>query len=231
MKFFYSSGVKGYGLTDRLWHNYYKFPALPVVTKTITLQKKIGIPFAIMRFGNTLWNKVSLHNCGFYNWYTKYYKKKLFKNGIISIAGSDADIYIMVEMLNKIDIYGIELNFSCPNVKSYNNSYIPKTHHNLYLKLNHLQDPYKFDLSRIKAIRVNSIPTKFGGLSGKYAQKENWKFIEKFNKEGLNISGASCLTFGDFKRMEDIGCSEIGLGSITLINPKNIGFLSNFYHN
>ncbi len=222
MRFFYSAGVKGYGLKNRIMHHCYNFPTLPAVTKTLTLNKKIGIPFAILKFGETVWNKVSLHNCGFYDWCLKYYNRNLFQNVIVSIAGPDVDIDIMMHYLNTAEIKGIELNFSCPNVKSYNNICTPVTPHNLYLKLNHTQDPYKYDLDRIKGIRVNSIPTIFGGLSGKSAQKKNWEFIEKFNKEGLNVAGASCLNFDDFKRMADIGCKEIGLGTITLINPKII---------
>ena len=228
MKFFYSAGVKGYGLKNRLIHKYYNLPTLPAVTKTITHNKKQGYPFAILKFGETVWNKVSLHNCGFYNWCLKYYKEELFQNIIVSIAGTDTEIAIMVDFLEGAKIKGIELNFSCPNVKSYNNIEMPKTHHNLYLKLNHTQDPYKYNLDQIKSIRVNSIPTKFGGLSGKSAQKKNWKFIEKFNKEGLNVAGASCLNFNDFKKMEDIGCKEIGLGTITLINPKVIESITKY---
>ena len=228
MEFFYSAGVKGYGLKNRIMHKYYNFPILPAVTKTLTLNKKTGYPFAVLKFGETIWNKVSLHNCGFRNWYLTYYNRNFFQEVIVSIAGTDIDINTMVCYLNNAEIKGIELNFSCPNVKSYNNKHIPDSPHNLYLKLNYKQDPYQYDLDRIKSIRVNSIPTKFGGLSGKFAQKKNWKFIEKFNKEGLNVAGASCLNFDDFKRMEDIGCKEIGLGTITLINPKVVERLSKY---
>ncbi len=228
MKFFYSAGVKGFGLKNRIIHKAYNFPTLPAVTKTITFRKKIGYPFAILKFGKTVWNKVSLHNCGFYKWYTEHYNRNLFQDVIVSVAGTDIEIRSMLFTLNYIPIKGIELNFSCPNVKSYENSVIPDSPHNLYLKLNYKQDPHKYNLDKIKGIRVNSIPTKFGGLSGKYAQDKNWKFIEKFNKEGLNIAGASCLTFEDFKIMEDIGCKEIGLGTITIINPSVISILNQY---
>ena len=220
MNFFYSAGVKGYGLKNRWMHQHYNFPTLPAVTKTITYNKKVGYPFAVLKFGETIWNKVSLHNCGLYDWCLKYYKEDLFQNVIVSIAGTDEEIAIMVDFLDAAKIKGIELNFSCPNVKSYNNIKIPYSSHDLYLKLNYKQDPYRYILDNIKGIRVNSIPIKFGGLSGKSAQRKNWEFIEEFNIEGLNVAGASCLTFDDFKRMEDFGCKEIGLGTITIINPK-----------
>ena len=228
MEFFYSAGVKGYGLKNRIMHKHYNLPVLPAVTKTITLNKKTGLPFAILKFGETIWNKVSLHNCGIHGWFSKYYDSNLFQDVIVSIAGSDVEIASMLLVLDNLKIKGVELNFSCPNVKSYNNIHIPTTPHNLYLKLNHTQDPYKYNLDRIKGIRVNSIPTKFGGLSGKYAQKKNWEFIEEFNMEGLNVAGASCLTFDDFKKMEDMGCKEVGLGTITLINPKVVASVSKY---
>ena len=228
MNFFYSAGVKGYGLKNRWWHKWYNFPILSAVTKTITLNKKKGYPFAIAQFGKTIWNKIALHNCGFNEWYLNYYNRNFFQDVIISIAGDNKDLNRIMYILNTLKLGGIELNFSCPNVKSYENKYIPSTSHNLYLKLNYTQDPYKYNLNNIKSIRVNSLPTKFGGLSGKIAQKKNWKFIEKFNKEGLNIAGASCLNFNDFKRMEDIGCKEIGLGVITIINPKVVSNIKKY---
>jgi len=229
MEFFYSAGVKRYGNKNRLLHKYYDFLNLPAVTKTITFHRRIGLPFAILvGIGNSVWNKVGLHNCGFLNWLDKYYNYESFKNVIVSIGGIDVEIDHMVHVLNSMEIKGIELNFSCPNVKSFYNKVIPKTHHDLYLKLNYKQDPYRYDLNNVKGIRMNSLPTKFGGLSGKIAQKKNWKFIEKFNKEGLNIAGASCLNFNDFRIMEDIGCKETGLGVITIINPKVVSNIKKY---
>ena len=129
--------------------------------------------------------------------------------------------------LRDIHISGVELNFSCPNVKSFENKRIPLLKTPLYLKLNHLQDPYDYDLDKVTGIRLNSVPKFFGGVSGKSAQKYNWPWIEKFNKEGLNVAGCSCNTVDDLKHMEDIGCKEVGLGSIVLTNPHLIETLSN----
>lgn len=217
MKYFYSAGVMGYG-TGRFWHNYYNFPNFTKVTKTLTADPKIGFPFAVLKTGNTVWNKVSLHNMGIWSWYYKSYFGK--ENIIVSIAGTDQEIAFMVNrFLNLIHISGIELNFSCPNVKSFKNKRIPLLKGHLYLKLNYLQDPYDYDLDKITGIRLNSVPKFFGGVSGKAAQKYNWPWIEKFNKEGLNVAGCSCNTVDDLKHMEDIGCKEVGLGSIVLTNP------------
>lgn len=223
MKYFYSASVMGYG-EGRLWHRYYNFPKLPKVTKTITWSPKMGIPFAVIKKGNSVWNRVGLHNVGFFNWFRKYYLKwpdDFRKNIILSIAGTDHQVENIIGIFEAIDAWdlgGIEINVSCPNVKSYNNIMIPKTDIPLYLKLNCKQDPYDYDLSNIKGIRLNSIPKYFGGVSGEAAQKYNWKFIEKFNREGLNVSGCSITSNEDIKILEDLGCKDIGIGSIILTN-------------
>ena len=225
MNYFYSAGVMGYG-TGRFWHKAYNFPSFTRVTKTLTMVSKSGCPFAIIKVGNTVWNKVSLHNMGIWNWYYKNYVGE--GNIIVSLAGTDYEVAFMIDrFLNDIHISGVELNFSCPNVKSFKNKRTPLSKVPLYLKLNHLQDPYDYDLDKITGIRLNSVPKFFGGVSGKAAQKYNWPWIEKFNKEGLNVAGCSCNTIDDMKYMEDIGCKEIGLGSIVLTNPHLVETLNN----
>ena len=146
MDYFYSAGVMGYG-DGRFWHKKYNFPNFIRVTKTLTVDSKIGYPFAVIKVGNTVWNKVSLHNIGIWEWYFKYYFDE--EDIIISIAGTDLEIEYMIDELiinrfvNNTHIRGVELNFSCPNVKSFENKKIPSTTLPLYLKLNHLQDPYE----------------------------------------------------------------------------------------
>jgi dihydroorotate dehydrogenase len=220
MNYFYSAGVMGYG-EGRFWHKYYNFPDFPRVTKTLTYVSRIGCPFAVVRLGNTIWNKVSLSNMGLGTW-AIFRGSNNRKHTTVSIAGPDIDITCMMSLLNKLPFSGIELNFSCPNVKSFKNKEIPASNKPLYLKLNHLQDPYDYDLDKITGVRLNSVPKFFGGISGKMAQKYNWPWIKKFNKEGLDVAGCSCNTMDDIKYMEDIGCKEIGLGSIVLTNPKLI---------
>ena len=230
MKYFYSAAVMGYG-EGRKWHRYYNFPKLPMVTKTMTWDPKIGIPFAILKKGNSVWNRIGLHNMGFFEWFKTYYLKwsdNYRKNIIVSIAGKDWQIESMVGIFDTMydwNIGGIEINCSCPNVKSYNNIIIPETDIPLYLKLNYKQDPYDYDLSNVTGIRLNSIPKYFGGVSGEAAQKDNWKFIEKFNREGLNVSGCSITSSDDIKILEDLGCKDIGIGSIMLTNQSFVEVL------
>jgi len=222
MKFFYQSGAMGYG-NGYWWHRFFNFPKLPLVTKTLTIVPKKGhrwaiLPLLIPCIGKSVFNKVALDNIGIYNWAVLP-----DINVIVSIAGTDYEIQIMIKLLENYSIDGIELNVSCPNVKSYKNKIIPQTEHPLYLKLNHKQDPYTYDLDKIDGIRLNSVPLNIGittiGGSGKIAQKKNWGFIERYNKEGLNVAGCSFTSFDDIKRLEDLGCKEIGIGSIILTNP------------
>lgn len=221
MNYFYSASVMDYG-EGRQWHRYYNFPKLPIVTKTLTWNAKRGIPFAILKRGNSVWNRVGLHNIGFFNWFIEYYLQwpdNFRKNIIVSIAGEDWQIENMIGLFEAVPDYyigGIEINVSCPNVKGFHNTVIPKTDIPLYIKLNYLQDPYAYDLNNITGIRLNSVPKYLGGVSGKAAQKYNWGYIKKFNHEGLNIAGCSITSNDDIKILEDIGCKEIGIGSIIL---------------
>lgn len=228
MKFFYSASVMGHYGQGYGWHRKYDFPNFPRITRTLTHHKNTGIPFAVLKFGASVWNRVGLHNIGMFEWlfratFFEEYKYD-FSNVIVSIAGMDIDIDSMIDDLELADlnIAGVELNFSCPNVKGFNNKEIPKTKYPLYLKLNCNQDPYEYDLNNIVGIRMNSVPGKYcGGWSGKRAQKYNWPKIKIYNYQGLNVAGCSVTSMNDIKYLEeDCGCKEIGIGSIILTNPR-----------
>lgn len=228
MKFFYSASVMGYGV-GRKWHKKYNFPNFPRVTQSLTYQPKTGLPFAIIKYGNSIWNKVSLHNIGFYEWLRRYKDNEFLKDIIVSIVGTETQIYIMTDELNNYNIRGIELNFSCPNVKSFNNKKIPESKHPIYLKLNHKQDPYDYNLNRVKEIRLNSVPSKYwGAWSGKFAQEKNWLKIKEWIYEGLKVSGCSFTNIDEIKKLEDFGCSSIGIGSVILTNPKLVVELDSY---
>jgi len=230
MKYFYSAAVMGYG-NGRSWHKRFNFPNFKRVTQTLTLQPKAGMPFAIIKAGHTVWNRVGLHNIGLERWINEYwlmFGEEQKKNIIVSISGDDWEIELMSYLVGILhSLAGVELNFSCPNVKDNKNTHIPDFNIPIYLKLNHKQDPYKYDLDKVTGIRVNSVPKLLGGISGKAAQKENWAAIERWCKEGLNVAGASCLNMNDILRLEDYGCKEIGIGSSILIKPRFIEELKN----
>jgi hypothetical protein len=227
MKYFYSAGAVGYG-SGWWWHRFFSFPVLPFVTKTLTLYQKKGNKYLIIPdFRGSIYNKVGLDNIGIHSFIGKY--KCSSTPRTISIAGPDEYIKRMMDL---IDLFlpkedKIELNFSCPNVESFKNRWIPKTNRDLYLKLNCTQSPYSYNLSNIKGICFNSVPMKFCAGSGKIAQKKNWKFIKILNRHGLNVAGCSAQNFEDVKILEDMGCTEIGIGSAMLTNPFFVETLSN----
>lgn len=219
MDFFYSASVLGYG-KGRFWHKFFNFPKLPFVTKSITINPIKGRPWAVIRWGQSVYNNVRLHNVGFSEWRQHHY----CSSAIVSLTGCDYEIEWMVEQLENLDIAGIELNFSCPNVTSFRNQQIPKSIHPIYLKLSHKHDPDQYDLSRVKGIRLNSVRQNCGWAgSGEIAQKNNWQFIKRFQKDGLNIAGCSFTTYDDLKYLDEyLGCTEVGIGSAILINPRLI---------
>lgn len=238
MKFFYSAGTMEYG-HGYWWHKCYKFPELDIVTKTLTMKRRIRFPFAIFKWGKSVFNKVSLHNIGFYNWINKYeYRPMISKNVIVSVAGTDVELQKMLQECFRgappSGVAGIEFNFSCPNVSSFNNRIIPIDELNdgrfkIYVKLNYKQDPYEYqNIDKVDGIRLNSIPLFFCGGSGKVAQEKNWKFIKEHNREGLNVAGCSFESFDDIKKLEDMGCTETGVGSTILTNPKLVEKIESF---
>ena len=221
MIYFYSASVMGYG-QGRGWHKNYNFPNFPRVTKTLTLKPKWGRPFAIIRVGKSVYNSVGLSNIGIVKWLNNFGHKDLSNITVSVHANNYPDLQVMFELLEDLNINGIEINLSCPNVvNNYPHCYFPSTKHALYLKLNYEMDPLYYVLYGVRGIRLNSIPLSFCGGSGKIAQKRNWVFIKKWGKK-LNVAGCSFQSINDIKRLEDMGCTEIGIGSIILTNPKFI---------
>jgi len=222
MKYFYQSGAMGYGGEGYFWHKFlsYDFPKFPIVSKTITMASKIGIPFAVIIFGKSVWNRISWHNPGFFKWVAMYHKPDL----ILSLGGTDSEIRTMIQFLElaEIKLAGIELNYSCPH-ENRNNEVIPNTDYKLYLKLRVDQNPYDYDLNKIERIHLNTIPAFFGAVSGKASRAKNWAFIETYNE--LPIAGCSFDSLNDITVLEALGCEYTGIGSTILTNPKLVSKL------
>ena len=231
MNFFYQSGARGFYGEGYAWHDLFKLelPFYPMVTKTMTLEQRDGTPFLFVHLWKSVWNKNALSNFGVTSWHLrKSFSDKptySYKDIIVSLSGTDNEIQVIINQMFEPmeELGGIELNYSCPNVGDNHNKKIPKTKHNLQIKLNHLQNPYDYDgLDRIKRITLNSVPMWGGGVSGSLAQKKNWAFIERYQKNlNIPIAGCSWICEDDIKRLyEYYGCAEFGIGSVMLINPK-----------
>ena len=218
--YFYAAASMGFGQGYK-WHKFFKFPKFDIITKTVTLKPRIGNPFMIFHLGSSIYNRIKLHNFGIHNWIKNYYDPNL----ILSIAGTDDEIDEIIHILHDRPLRGIELNFSCPNVRSFENKRIPKTNYKLFLKLNYTQDPYNYDLDKVERIDLNSVSKFYGGVSGKLAKKYNWDFINKYRN--ISISGCSFSSIDEIKELEEyFGCTEISIGSIMLINPFLVENLS-----
>ncbi len=204
-----------------VWHKLmgYKFPKFPVITKTITLNERGGSYWKVIPFGKSVWNKVGLKNPGFFRWMREYHSSDL----IISLYGDRYALNIMASQLND-NIAGIEINYSCPNAASIFSEFLPRSTKPIYLKLSCNQVPTDWNLTNVSRIHLNSIPMWGGGVSGERAQKDNWKFIEKWQgKPGIPpIAGCSWTSCKDVERLIDMGCEYIGIGSTILTNPKLI---------
>lgn len=239
MNFFYQSGAMGFGGEGWGWHKLmgYNFPALPVITKTITYYPKRGYLYFVIPFFKSVYNKVGLHNMGVRKWFDDYYKEDL----ILSIACDNRSwikIYnhlLYQSLIEKRILDGIELNISCPNIshgeEAYINillksigvalkkqGYIKK----LYLKVNHTQNLNDYDFDYVDMITLNSAPMFGGGVSGEIAKKYNWAFIDKWqNKPYIpSIAGCSWSSFEDIKTLETMGCTSVGIGSTIITNPR-----------
>lgn len=93
-----------------------------VITKGITLTPKSGNPQPrIKELPNGMINSIGLENLGIYEFTEKKLpvlrEKKI--DFIVNIAGSNINEYVEIaKICQENDIKGIELNLSCPNVKS-----------------------------------------------------------------------------------------------------------------
>lgn len=128
LEFLAASGALGFNGKGYWWEyplkvfNMFDTSLFTTVTKTLTYLPEKGNCkkynyFSCVKFlKNGVLNAMGLPNPGIYKWAQDNAKF----NGIVSIYPDDND-YILrqtLRELNKLDIKGIELNISCPNIKS-----------------------------------------------------------------------------------------------------------------
>lgn len=226
-----------------------------IITKTLTFHAREGnlrmwCPWRCVRIGRDyVVNAVGLTNPGYEWWITHCYphmSRKGYKT-IVSLMPEDVgEATIMAETFNDLDITGIELNLSCPNVEHENNLYdivyafSEKSKHPVILKLS-FDQPYldicqelegkveAFDLINSVpwkiAFPVSDSPLKSYGLTGGVSGRR----IQLYSKIALTlarskvktpiISGGGIDSFEEAKERFERGADAVSFGTIFLRKP------------
>ena len=115
-----ASGTFGYG---REFSNFFDLGKLGgVITKGTSLKPKSGNkPPRVCETASGMLNSIGLQNPGvdFFAENDLPFLRKFDTKIIVNACGSTIDEYVeLAKVLNKLDIDGVELNLSCPNVKA-----------------------------------------------------------------------------------------------------------------
>ena len=221
--------------------NYINLPNTKSIKGSFTLLPRTGLLLQILKtlrydFTNNGWiNKIGLRNKGV-DWAIKKYKND--KYAVVSIAIMD---YNEIDILNKKipKTMDLELNISCPNVK---NNLI---HDDLYKFLNNNRQWCCIKLSPLSDISLidkyykqgfrqfhcsNTLPTKYGGLSGISIQQYSFKLIQDIKSKYPDveiIGGGGIITINDINQYKKYGANHYSISSI-MFNPILFGL---FYYN
>ena len=114
-----ASGTFGYG---REYSDFFDLSLLgAVITKGTSLKPKSGNkPPRVCETASGMLNSIGLQNPGveYFAYNDLPYLRKFDTKIIVNACGSSIDEYVeLCKILNALDIDGVELNLSCPNVK------------------------------------------------------------------------------------------------------------------
>lgn len=212
--------------------NYINLQNTKSIKGSFTLHSKNGLLLQILKtlrysFEKQGWiNQIGLRNKGIY-WAIKKYK--FDKQAIVSIAIMNRN---EIDILNKKipNNMDLELNISCPNVK---NNLI---HDDLYKFLNSERKWCSIKLSPLTDISLidkyykqgfkkfhccNTLPTKYGGLSGISIQQYSFKLIEEIKTKYSDveiIGGGGITTIDDIDKYNKYGATHYSISSL-MFNP------------
>lgn len=189
-------------------------------------------------------NSVGMANKGLFNWIEEYSEKKYVNKIILSYSIND-DVMEFVTFLNKIEkleIYGIEPNFSCSNIPWHlSDEAIIETIREIYdntnkkisLKLDLYSDYMKIisevgDL--VEMINFNSVSWEKvfntsspigcpASVSGKLIQLKVLNAITQISKiTSTPIITSSIWELGDWEMMKNFGATHLGIGSVSFLH-------------
>jgi len=180
-------------------------------------------------------NKIGLRNPGI-----DYAIKTYRKGQIISIAIMDQkEIKPIVDKIP--DDMDIELNVSCPNTDKHMINkglkvFLNKKRDWCIIKLPPINYQEDFDRYYNEGFRQfhlsNTLPTKYGGLSGPllkpYTQK-NIQYIRKFYPKCIIIAGGGIRSIKDIDEYKNSGANHFSVSTL-FFNPfKTFSFFSSIY--
>ena len=233
-----------------------------VITSTITVKERKGFyinrfrPDKVIRIYPTkIYNRFGWNNCGI----EKFVKIELPKLGdkikkiIVSIGALESieEFFIMLRILNELDVVGIEMNISCHNVNLcfLKDSEILRvlfkearkiSRHPLIVKINAESDYVLISKiaqeERINAVHVmnamrvySEVLGGYCGRSGKENKKVALRIIRELRQNGITIpiiGGSWIWTLEDIKDYEDSGANIFSISSLFIYLPFYPGFLS-----
>ena len=196
-------------------------------------------------------NAVGLTNPGI-DWWVKNIGPKVDSSKLAlvgSIFGTNEEILIMAEMLNRFDFVALEINVSCPNSGeklSENTAQAIKacrlakgaSRFPIIVKLSVANDALRIAQAVdgiAEAISINSVPWNIvfpnkrsplkhlggGGVSGKIAQPFEWELVDRLNGvTDIPVIGPGVWNFEDIRIMrENLRVKAIGFGSVFVPKP------------
>jgi len=180
-------------------------------------------------------NKIGLRNPGI-----DYAIKTYRKGQIISIAIMDQKE--IKPIIDKIpDDMDIELNVSCPNTDKHMINkglkvFLNKKRDWCIIKLPPINYQEDFDRYYNEGFRQfhlsNTLPTKYGGLSGpllKPYTKKNIQYIRKFYPKCIIIAGGGIRSIKDIDEYKNSGANHFSVSTL-FFNPfKTFSFFSSIY--
>ena len=180
-------------------------------------------------------NKIGLRNPGIDSAIKTYRKGQ-----IISIAIMDQKE--IKPIIDKIpDDMDIELNVSCPNTDKHMINkglkvFLNKKRDWCIIKLPPINYQEDFDRYYNEGFRQfhlsNTLPTKYGGLSGpllKPYTKKNIQYIRKFYPDCIIIAGGGIRSIKDIDEYKNSGANHFSVSTLFFHPFKTFSFISSIY--
>lgn len=222
-----------------------------ITTKTLTDTPRKGTPYKILPLWGGVWNNVGLANPGF-EWWVNHKLPYLAKDIPLLVSLYPESLDFIKEAADLLSDYstikGIEINFSCPNVREFNLNVVSGFIRNLkntrlpvILKLNAKQiwDSAESGTLRtflntisslVEAISLNAVPVsmfkgdtifKSGAFSGNIVKTLNWNTADKIRRLGFdNVIFPSLWSYNDIRSVKQIfSAKAVSFGSVHLLRP------------